>query len=94
MFKRIFCGLGLTAFLMGAVIVGNTETYYNSVMTVTDADATTRTVTIVDKTGNVWAYYVPDNDIPPCVGSEVVCKMHNNHTASPYDDEIVRVRMR
>jgi hypothetical protein len=55
-----------------------------------------RLVTIVDKTGNEWCYYMDSEDYTdvPSVGTVVDVYMHTAHTDSYiYDDEIVDVRV-
>lgn len=53
-----------------------------------------RLVTVVDKTGNEWCYYMDSEDYTdvPSVGTVVDLHMYTNNTDSYiYDDEIVRV---
>ena len=53
-----------------------------------------RLVTVVDKTGNEWCYYMDSEDYTnvPCVGTRVDMLMYTAHTDGYiYDDEIVRV---
>ena len=53
-----------------------------------------RLVTVVDKTGNEWCYYMDSEDYTdvPCVGTVVDMLMYTAHTDGYiYDDEIVRV---
>ena len=55
-----------------------------------------RLVTVVDKTGNEWCYYMDSEDYTdvPCVGTVVDLLMHTAHTDSYiYDDEILEVRV-
>lgn len=53
-----------------------------------------RLMTVVDKTGNEWCYYMDSEDYTdvPSVGTVVDMLMYTNNTDSYiYDDEIVRV---
>ena len=53
-----------------------------------------RLVTVVDKAGNEWCYYMDSEDYTdvPCVGTVVDLRMHTSHTDGYiYDDEIVGV---
>lgn len=53
-----------------------------------------RLVTVVDKTGHEWCYYMDSEDYAdvPSVGTAVDIHMFTNNTDSYiYDDEIVRV---
>lgn len=53
-----------------------------------------RLVTVVDKTGNEWCYYMDSEDYTdvPSVGTVVDMLMYTAHTDGYiYDDEIVRV---
>lgn len=53
-----------------------------------------RLVTVVDKTGNEWCYYMDSEDYTdvPSVGTVVDLHMYTNNTDSYiYDDEIVGV---
>ena len=55
-----------------------------------------RLVTVVDKTGNEWCYYMDSEDYTnvPCTGTVVDLLMHTAHTDSYiYDDEILEVRV-
>ena len=55
-----------------------------------------RLVTVVDKTGNEWCYYMDSEDYTdvPCVGTVVDMLMHTAHTDGYiYDDEILEVRV-
>ena len=55
-----------------------------------------RLVTVEDKQGHQWCYYMDSEDYTdvPCVGTVVDVYMHTAHTDSYiYDDEIVDVRV-
>lgn len=57
-------------------------------------EAEQRLVTVVDKTGNEWCYYMDSEDYTdvPCVGTVVDVHMYTAHTDGYiYDDEIVGV---
>lgn len=80
--------------VLGGAIVGNIETYYHSQMVVTETDSTSHTVTLTDRKGNRWSYYIDSSDVPPIVGTEMVCTMHTNHTNTFYDDRIISVKVK
>ena len=55
-----------------------------------------RLVTVVDKAGNEWCYYMDSEDYTdvPCVGTVVDLLMYTAHTDGYiYDDEILEVRV-
>lgn len=74
---------------------GYVETHYTRKDCVV-VEVEQRLVTVVDKTGNEWCYYMDSEDYTnvPCVGTVVDLLMHTAHTDSYiYDDEILEVRV-
>ena len=72
---------------------GYVETHYTRKDCVV-VEVEQRLITVVDKTGNEWCYYMDSEDYTdvPCVGTVVDLRMHTAHTDGYiYDDEIVGV---
>lgn len=70
--------------------VGHIETHYTQTGTITQTDNNTEEVTVVDETGNEWAFYgtgYTEND-------EVKIKFHTNFTDNNRkDDRIENVKV-
>lgn len=82
--------LGLTA----CQKTSNTEPYILRAEVVTVGEAEYDVVECEDTEGNIWGFYVEDNQEEEwCKGDYVLLLMDTCNTATPYDDAVMGVRL-